>query len=67
VPFGEVSAEAAAGEGEGDLTHADWRDGHVDYFTREAALHQLAFDDAARISVERFEVLRVIGRADRPG
>jgi uncharacterized protein YhfF len=66
VPFGEIDAESAAGEGEGDLTHEDWREGHVAYFTREAALHGLTFDDRARISIERFEVLHVIGRADGP-
>jgi uncharacterized protein YhfF len=64
IPFGEIDAESAAGEGEGDLTYEDWREGHVAYFTREAALHGLTFDDRARISVERFEVLHVVGRAD---
>jgi uncharacterized protein YhfF len=64
IPFGEIDAESAAGEGEGDLTHEDWREGHVAYFTREAARHGLTFDDRARISVERFEVLHVVGRAD---
>ena len=65
MPFGEVDAESAAGEGEGDLTYEDWREGHVAYFTREAALHGLTFDESARIAVERFEVLHVVGRADR--
>jgi uncharacterized protein YhfF len=65
VAFGEVDAAAAAGEGEGDLTYEDWRDGHVEYFTREAAQLGLAFDEHALISVERFEVLHVVGRADR--
>ena len=64
VPFGEVDEESTAAEGEGDLTHEDWREGHVAYFTREAAKHGLTFDDRARISVERFEVLHVVGRAD---
>ncbi len=63
MPFGEVDAASAAGEGEGDLTHADWREGHVAYFTREATRHGLVFDDHAQISVERFEVLHVVGRA----
>jgi uncharacterized protein YhfF len=62
IPFGEIDAATAAGEGEGDLTHADWRDGHVAYFTAEAERLGLAFDDRALISVERFEVLRVVGR-----
>jgi uncharacterized protein YhfF len=65
VPFGEVDVASAAGEGEGDLTYGDWREGHVRYFTAQAAKHELAFDDRALIAVERFEVLHVIGRADR--
>ncbi|HEY1817867.1 MAG TPA: ASCH domain-containing protein [Kofleriaceae bacterium] len=65
VPFGEIDIASAAGEGEGDLTYGDWRDGHVRYFTEQAAKHELAFDDRSLISVERFEVLHVIGRADR--
>lgn len=65
VPFGEVDVASAAGEGEGDLTYGDWREGHVRYFTAQAAKLELAFDDRALISVERFEVLHVIGRADR--
>ena len=65
LPFDEIDADTAAGEGEGDLTHEDWREAHVAYFTKEAAQHGLAFDDRALISVERFEVLHVVGRADR--
>ncbi len=65
VPFAEVDATSAADEGEGDLTHADWREGHVAYFTREAARLGLTFDDHARISIERFEVLHVSGASPR--
>jgi uncharacterized protein YhfF len=65
IPFNEIDEAAAAGEGEGDLSYEDWREAHVAYFTREAALHGLTFDERARISVERFEVLHVVGRADR--
>jgi uncharacterized protein YhfF len=65
IPFGEIDEETAAGEGEGDLTYEHWRDGHTAFFTREAALHGLTFDERARISVERFEVLHVVGRAYR--
>lgn len=64
VPFAEVDEASAAGEGEGDLTHADWREAHVAYFSGEAAQLGLVFDDRARISVERFEVLHVVGRRD---
>ena len=65
MPFGEVDAASAAGEGEGDLTYGDWREAHVRYFTAEAEKYGLAFSDRSRIAVERFEVLHVIGRADR--
>lgn len=65
VPFCDIDAATAAGEGEGDLTYDDWREGHVAYFTREAALLRLVFDDHALIAVERFEVLHAVGRRDR--
>jgi uncharacterized protein YhfF len=60
VRFDEVDSESAAGEGEGDLTYADWRDGHVAYFTAEAARTAMTFDGSARIAIERFELLRVL-------
>jgi uncharacterized protein YhfF len=63
--FDEVTASDAAGEGEGDLSYADWREGHSAYFSGEAERHDLVFDEGAQIAVERFEVLHVIGRADR--
>jgi uncharacterized protein YhfF len=66
VRFDEVTPEDAAGEGEGDLTYEDWRAGHTQYFTREAARLGLLFDAAARIAVERFEVLGVIGSSAAP-
>lgn len=59
--FDEVTAAHAAGEGEGDLSYADWREGHTAYFSREGEKLGLAFDVSARISVETFEVLKVIG------
>lgn len=65
IPFDEIDAATAAGEGEGDLSHADWREAHVAYFTTLAAQYGLTFDDRALISVERFEVLHIVGRADR--
>jgi uncharacterized protein YhfF len=51
----------AAGEGEGDLTRADWHDSHVTFFTGQAARHGLVFDDTILMAVERFDVLHVIG------
>lgn len=64
VPFHTIDAATAAGEGEGDLSHDDWREGHVAYFTREGLAYGLTFTADALISVERFEVLHVVGRAD---
>jgi uncharacterized protein YhfF len=61
LPFGEVDAASAAGEGEGDLTYDDWRELHVMFFEREAAKLGLVFDDHTRVLVERFEILHVVG------
>lgn len=66
VPFGAITAADAAGEGEGDLSYGDWRDSHEHYFRAEAARHQLVFDDTSEMSVERFEVLHVVGRNESP-
>ena len=66
LPFAAIDAATAAGEGEGDLTYEDWRAAHEAYFEAEARRHGLAFDESALISVERFEVLHVVGRADIP-
>ena len=64
VPFGEVDAASAAGEGEGDLTRADWHESHTRYFTNEAGTLGLSFDERAIIAIERFEVVHIVGRAD---
>ena len=64
LAFDAIDAATAAAEGEGDLSYDDWREGHTDYFRGEAARYGLSFDDWARISVERFEVLHIVGRAD---
>ncbi len=63
-PFGDIDAETAAAEGEGDLSYEDWREAHVAYFEGEARTLGLSFDDRVLISVERFEVLHIVGRAD---
>lgn len=64
VAFDAIDAATAADEGEGDLSYDDWREGHTDYFGAEAARYGLTFDERARISVDRFEVLHIVGRAD---
>ena len=62
--FGQIDAETAAAEGEGDLSLEDWREAHEAYFVDEAGRLGLSFDERALISVERFEVVHVVGRAD---
>jgi uncharacterized protein YhfF len=61
TPFDEVTAADVVGEGEGDLSYADWREAHERYFRAEAARYDLTFDGTVELSVERFEVLHVIG------
>lgn len=64
VPFGEVPEDIARGEGEGDLTYADWREAHLNYFRREAEALGIDFNDRALMCAEVFRVLRVLGQAD---
>jgi uncharacterized protein YhfF len=61
--FGDVGAEAAVLEGEGDLTLADWRESHLEFFGHEAAGMGARFDDDEEILLERFSVVVVIGRS----
>jgi uncharacterized protein YhfF len=63
--FQDVPAALAADEAEGDLSYADWREGHIAYFEREAARLRLAWSEDELVMAERFRVLHVIGRADR--
>lgn len=64
--FGDIDAEQARAEGEGDRSLEDWRVGHLDYFHREAARHGLTFSEDAPVFFEHFRVLAVLGRADEP-
>ena len=57
LPFNEVDAEFAFDEGEGDRTLEDWRQAHWDYFSREAPLYGLEFDERSVICCERFRLL----------
>jgi uncharacterized protein YhfF len=63
VRFADIDEEVAFAEGEGDRTLDDWREGHRRYFEREAKRLDLTFDDDAELFVERFRLLRVLGRA----
>jgi len=56
VPFGEVSAEHAYLEGEGDRTLEHWREVHRRFFA-EHAEHARGFDPTMPVVLERFEVL----------
>jgi uncharacterized protein YhfF len=63
VRFADVPESFARAEAEGDSSLEDWREGHRDYFGRQAARLGLAFDDDAIIVLERFRLLHVLGRA----
>ncbi|HEU4535511.1 MAG TPA: ASCH domain-containing protein [Polyangiaceae bacterium] len=62
LPFDEVPAELAALEGEGDRSLEDWREGHLAYFTREAASLGLTFSPREVLFFETFRLLTVFGR-----
>jgi uncharacterized protein YhfF len=62
--FGDVDASFAWDEGEGDRTLADWREGHVAYFTGRAAAEGWVFDDDTEVVLERFTVVWPPGVAD---
>ncbi len=55
--FDEVDADFARDEGEGDLTLADWREGHRAYFTREGS-----FAPDMLLYCERFRLVEVLDR-----
>jgi uncharacterized protein YhfF len=57
VPFGEVDAEHARLEGEGDLSLEYWRASHWAYYTRELAAFGLTSEADMPIVCERFEVV----------
>jgi uncharacterized protein YhfF len=57
VPFNDVDAQFAFDEGEGDQTLHDWLKAHSEYFTREAKVYDVEFDDTSLICCERFQLL----------
>lgn len=57
LPFDEVDAVFAAGEGEGDLSLEYWRRVHWDYFKSEAARYDFEFDERSTVCCERFRLL----------
>ncbi len=59
VPFGEVEAEHARREGEGDLSLDHWREVHREFFTETAALTGAdpEVTDDLPVILEDFEVV----------
>lgn len=55
VPFGEVTEDFAAAEGEGDRTLGSWRSDHTEFFRR--ALGVESVPDDFMVVTERFELL----------
>jgi uncharacterized protein YhfF len=55
--FGDVDEAFAWDEGEGDRSLADWREGHIAYFSRTAAEEGWAFDEDTEVVLERFTVV----------
>jgi uncharacterized protein YhfF/GNAT superfamily N-acetyltransferase len=62
LPYGEVTAEFAASEGEGDRTLASWRRDHWAYFGRECAALGRTPDESMPCVCSNFEVLFVVNR-----
>lgn len=61
VRFGDVSADHARREGEGDRSLAHWREVHADFFARSSARDE-PVDEDTMVVLERFELL-----VPRPG
>lgn len=60
VPYGEVTAEYAAIEGEGDGSLEYWRKAHWAFFSRECARIGRKPDDSMPVVCSVFEVLNVV-------
>ena len=58
LPFSDVTPEMAALEGEGDLSHAYWRDAHEQYFQREGT-----WAPDMDVIFETFRVTRILDEA----
>jgi uncharacterized protein YhfF len=55
--FGDVDEAFAWDEGEGDRSLADWRQGHISYFSQAAAEGGWVFDEDTEVVLERFTVV----------
>lgn len=58
VPFGEVTAEHAAKEGEGDKSLAYWREVHKTVYTEECKVYDREFSEKMLVVCEEFEVMK---------
>jgi uncharacterized protein YhfF len=56
-PFGQVDAEQAYMEGEGDRSIEYWREAHWDYFSRRCEALGRKADDCMPVVCERFRVV----------
>ena len=57
LPFGEVDAEFAFDEGEGDQTLEYWRRAHRKFFIECCGELNIEFDESIMVSCKRFKVL----------
>lgn len=57
TPFKNVDAAFAYDEGEDDRTLESWRQGHWNYFTKEAVQFGFSFDEDSIVCCERFRLL----------
>jgi uncharacterized protein YhfF/GNAT superfamily N-acetyltransferase len=64
--FGDVDAAFAWDEGEGDRSLADWRAGHLRFFSRECVTLGRTMSDDAAVVLERFELVYPFERALDP-
>ena len=55
--FDEVDEDFACAEGEGDLSYEFWRDGHIDFFTRNGG-----YSPDMKLVCERFELVETFNQ-----
>jgi len=57
LPFRKVTAEMAYTEGEGDRSLEYWRNGHINFFTRDLKSENIIFTEDLAIVFEEFEMI----------
>ena len=63
IPFEQVTENFARSEGEGDLSLANWRNVHRDFFSRELAEFGIVFNMQSPVVCETFEVRHIAQHA----